>query len=92
MSDAISLSQGVITTLPNLAVGLYTTKYGTEALVALTDAAAIFGPGKKLPKMTNKKLHKLFGVVDPDIDGDEDEASEQFSWAGVYPLDQLPQI
>ncbi len=67
----------------NIAVGLYETKHGTDAILFATLAKT---PGE-LPAMTNTILESV-GVCEPDIEGDD--AAETFTWENVVSVGDLP--
>lgn len=66
-----------------IAIGTYTTKHGTEAIAFATLAKTL----DALPKMTNKVLEDS-GALEPDVEGED--ATEDFAWAMVAALDDLP--
>ena len=66
-----------------VAIGLYQTKHGTDAIAFTTLAKTV----EELPAMTNEILEDT-GVLGPDIEGDD--ADETFTWEIVASIDDLP--
>ena len=68
----------------NLAVASYITPFGSDCLVARTNAEVV----QQLPPLTDAFLEEVFGIDNPNVDNFVEAAT----WLWVGPEDGIPMI